>query len=82
MLGQSGDTALAGRPGADLPDPGPTLCACFGMGVNTILTAIETGGLISVAQIGAALGAGTNCGSCGPELAPLLSRAVLREAAE
>ena len=82
LLGQSGDTALAGRPGADVPDPGPTLCACFGVGVNTILTAIETGGLISVAQIGAALGAGTNCGSCRPELAALLSRAVLHEAAE
>ena len=82
LLGQPGETALAGRPGADVPDPGPTVCACFGVGVNTILTAIETGGLISVAQIGMALGAGTNCGSCRPELAALLSRTVLREAAE
>ena len=82
LLGQPGGTALAGRPGADVPDPGPTLCACFGLEVNTILTAIETGGLISVAQIGVALGAGTNCGSCRPELAALLSRSMLREAAE
>ena len=82
LLGQPGDAALAGRPGADVPDPGPTVCACFGVGVNTILTAIEQGGLISVAQIGAALQAGTNCGSCKPELAALLSRSVLREAAE
>ena len=82
LLGQSGDTALAGRPGADVPDPGPTLCACFGVGVNTILSAIEQGGLISVAQIGTAPSAGTNCGSCKPELAALLSRSVLREAAQ
>ena len=82
LLGQSGDTVLAGGPGPDIPDPGPTLCACYGVGVNTILTAIETGGLISVAQIGATLGAGTNCGSCRPDLAALLSRSVLRAAAE
>ena len=82
LLGQPGLTALAGRPGADVPDPGPTLCACFGIGVNTILTAIEQGGLMTVAQIGSALGAGTNCGSCRPELAVLLARSVLREAAE
>ena len=82
LLGQSGADVLAGRPGADQPDPGPTLCACFGIGVNTILTAIEQGGLMTVAQIGTALGAGTNCGSCRPELAALLARTVVREAAE
>ena len=82
LLGQSGDTALAGRPGTDIPDTGLIVCACFGFGVNTILTAIEAGGLISVEQIGAALQAGRNCGSCRPELAALLARSVLREAAE
>lgn len=82
LLGQPGDAALAGRPGADQPDPGPTLCACFGAGVNTILTAIEQGGLICVKQIGGALQAGTNCGSCRPKLAELLSRSGMHEAAE
>ena len=82
LLGTDAATVLAGRPGADMPDAGPIVCSCFSVGVNTILSAIETEGLVSVEQIGAALSAGTNCGSCKPELAALLSRAVVREAAE
>ncbi|MEY1556273.1 molybdopterin-dependent oxidoreductase [Yoonia sp. R2331] len=82
MPGTAGDDALLGRPATDVPQPGPVLCACFGVGVNTIVTAIETEGLLSVAQIGAALNAGTNCGSCKPELAELLQRVMVREAAE
>ena len=74
--------AITGRTPPDMADPGPVLCACFGVGVNSIVTAIETQGLISVEQIGAALGAGTNCGSCRPELADLLGRVRAREAAE
>jgi assimilatory nitrate reductase catalytic subunit len=82
LLGHHGSDALAGRPGADRPDPGPTLCSCLNIGVNTILTAIETEGLLTVAAIGAALGAGTNCGSCKPEIAALLARTPMRQAAE
>ncbi|MGI3164121.1 molybdopterin-dependent oxidoreductase [Pseudooceanicola sp. 200-1SW] len=74
LPGTEAPMALSGRAGADRPDPGPVLCSCFGIGVNTILTAIETDGLISVEAIGAALGAGSNCGSCRPELADLLAR--------
>ncbi len=73
---------LSGRSPADMPDPGPILCSCFGVGVNTILAAIETEGLMSVDAIGAALHAGTNCGSCRPELADLLAMSQTREAAE
>jgi len=73
---------LSGRRPAHLPDPGPTLCSCFGVGVNTIVEAVETHGLISVDQIGAALQAGTNCGSCRPEIAALLAQVHQREAAE
>ncbi len=73
---------LSGRAPADMPDPGPILCSCFDVGVNTILTAIETQGLISVEAIGEALQAGTNCGSCRPELATLLASAQQKEAAE
>ena len=82
LLGGEGAQALSGRPGADMPDPGPVLCACLGVGVNTILTAIESGAALSVEAIGAALGAGTNCGSCRPEIAALLANARMREAAE
>ena len=73
---------LTGRAPADRPDPGPILCSCFGVGVNTILTAIETDGLLSVEAVGVALSAGTNCGSCRPEIAALLAPAQGREAAE
>ena len=73
---------LAGRPGADQPDPGPTLCACFNVGANTILRAIETQNLATVEEIGAALEAGTNCGSCRPEISAILAGAHLKTAAE
>jgi assimilatory nitrate reductase catalytic subunit len=73
---------LAGRPGADQPDPGPTVCACLGVGLNTILHAVASGTALSVHALGVALGAGTNCGSCRPELAALIHRHSHREAAE
>ncbi len=82
MIGQEDANVLAGRPGADRPDPGPVICSCFGVGVNTIARAIESQRLISVEAIGAALEAGSNCGSCRPELAALLARHSFREAAE
>lgn len=82
MLGQNYMHALAGRPGAAYVDPGPTVCACFNVGVNTILSAIEGQDLISVEHIGAALSAGTSCGSCRPELAALLAGARQMRAAE
>ncbi len=74
--------ALAGRAPADAPDPGPTVCACLNVGLNTIRTAIESGRALSVAALGQALGAGTSCGSCRPELSALLARHRLPEAAE
>jgi assimilatory nitrate reductase catalytic subunit len=52
------------------------------VGVNTIIEAINLQNLISVEQIGAALNAGTNCGSCRPELAAILASTQHREAAE
>ncbi|WP_420380656.1 molybdopterin-dependent oxidoreductase [Marivita sp.] len=82
LPGQKTKDALSGRAPADLPDSGPVLCACFGIGINTILNAIETQGLLSVDAIGDALGAGTNCGSCRPELGDLLQSLKTREAAE
>ncbi|MBF6058710.1 nitrate reductase [Thiomicrorhabdus heinhorstiae] len=53
-------------------DAGKTICSCFGVGLNTILEAIETQSLTSVEEIGKALKAGTNCGSCLPELTEIL----------
>ncbi|MCC1492163.1 nitrate reductase [Cognatishimia sp. F0-27] len=82
MPGTEAANALSGRPPADMPDPGPVLCSCFGVGVNTIVDAIGTKGLMTVESIGEVLAAGTNCGSCRPEIAELLKMVHSREAAE
>ncbi len=63
---------LAGRPAAPQADRGPIVCACFDVGMKTIVNAIRTAALVSVDQVGAALGAGTNCGSCRPAIARML----------
>ncbi|WP_461471346.1 molybdopterin-dependent oxidoreductase [Pararhodobacter sp.] len=83
MLGEVDLAALlAGQPGANRPDPGATVCACFDVGINTIRAAIAEQHLTTVEAIGAALRAGTNCGSCKPELRALLEAAAPRLAAE
>ncbi|SMF97034.1 assimilatory nitrate reductase (NADH) alpha subunit apoprotein [Methylomagnum ishizawai] len=63
---------LAGRPAVAGSDPGRTVCACFGVGMNVLRSAIQSQGFTTVEQIGAALKAGTGCGSCLPELNSLL----------
>ena len=63
---------LAGRPARPQQDRGAIVCVCFDVGMKTILGAIATQALTSVEDIGAALQAGTNCGSCRPALAALL----------
>ena len=47
---------------------GPLVCTCFGVGLDAIRTAIATRAAANVEEIGRALKAGTNCGSCLPEL--------------
>jgi assimilatory nitrate reductase catalytic subunit len=63
---------LAGKPLAGQKDCGAIVCACFSVGINTLREAIESEKLTTVEEIGAALKAGTNCGSCIPELKTLL----------
>lgn len=70
---------LAGVSLAGVASPGPTVCACFAVGRATIVAAIQSGKLASVAEIGTALRAGTNCGSCLPELATILREAAAAE---
>ncbi len=71
---------LAGVSLAGIASPGPTVCACFAVGRNAIAEGIRSGNFTTVAAIGAALRAGTNCGSCLPELADMLreTRAAAR----
>ena len=63
---------LAGRPPTPQVDRGAIICVCFDIGVKTILETVRSAALTSVAEVGAALGAGTNCGSCRPAIARLL----------
>jgi len=62
---------LAGRPGADMPDAGPIVCACHGIGRNVIRGAVRAG-CLDVDAVGAATKAGTNCGACRTEIASLI----------
>ena len=72
---------LAGRPGADMPDPGPTVCSCMNVGLNAILDAIETGAA-DADTVGRLTAAGTNCGSCRSEIGRLCHDRHFLEAAE
>ena len=62
---------LSGVATGDVKDEGPIVCACFGVPEGRIKTAIGCGAR-DTAAIGAQLKAGTNCGSCLPELRRLL----------
>ncbi len=63
---------LAGRPAGAQADPGRKVCSCYGVGVNQIRAAAR-GGCRTVGEIGDALSAGTNCGSCRPEISRILA---------
>jgi assimilatory nitrate reductase catalytic subunit len=63
---------LSGQDSDAAPGCGPTVCACFGVGRDAIVAAIRDGAG-SVDGIGLSLKAGTNCGSCIPELKKLLA---------
>ncbi|MET3900438.1 assimilatory nitrate reductase catalytic subunit [Devosia sp. UYZn731] len=66
--GLDGNAVLAGRPPADMPDPGAIVCSCMGVGINTIISAIVAQGCSTVEAVGACTKAGTNCGSCRAEI--------------
>ncbi|MEP9349034.1 nitrate reductase [Xanthobacter sp. KR7-225] len=66
---------LAGRRAGHGAANGPLVCACFGVSKGEIEAAIGSG-CADAAAVGRALKAGTNCGSCVPEIRALLSRAA------
>ncbi len=74
--GRERTRVLAGTPGAGQKDAGRIVCACFSVGHNTLCHAITELGLQSPEEIGEKLQAGTNCGSCVPELRALLAEAT------
>jgi assimilatory nitrate reductase catalytic subunit len=72
---------LAGRASDGIADHGPIICACFAIGRNRIAQAVAADGCDTVDAIGAALRAGTNCGSCIPELRRIIASETARHAA-
>ncbi len=78
LLGQPVTSAqrprlLSGRLSA-VPQ-GRRVCACLGVSEGAIRHAVATHRLRTAAEIGGMLGAGTNCGSCIPELDKILREA-------
>ena len=63
---------LAGRPSAAVKDKGPIVCACLEVGRAEIVDAIVAQGCASVADVGHAVKAGTQCGSCRAEIGRLI----------
>jgi len=78
LVSQLGEThgvqVLAGRAPGVQKDRGAIVCACVDVGARTIIAAIRDQALADVAAIGAALGAGTNCGSCRPAIARIIAQ--------
>lgn len=74
---------LAGRPAVALPDRGPIVCVCHGVGVNEIAAA-ACAGAMTLEAIAGCTRAGSNCGSCRPAIARMLDEMNLdtQEAAE
>jgi assimilatory nitrate reductase catalytic subunit len=65
---------LDGSSTAASEDPGPMVCSCFGVGRNTLCKAIAEAQLRTPQEVGRKLKAGTNCGSCLPEIKLLLAK--------
>ncbi|MDE2181398.1 MAG: molybdopterin-dependent oxidoreductase [Alphaproteobacteria bacterium] len=64
---------LSGVASEVLPQRGRMVCSCFSVDERRIAEAIRAKRLRTAAEIGELLGAGTNCGSCIPELKSLLA---------
>lgn len=69
---ESAMALLAGRPATPQADRGPIVCVCFDVGLKTLIATIAEQRLASVEAVGAALSAGTNCGSCRPAISKLI----------
>ncbi len=66
--------------GGDASDRGGEICACFGVSMATVTAAIA-GGAASLDAVSAVTRAGSNCGSCRPEIRALIRAARVRKAA-
>ncbi|HEY9213323.1 MAG TPA: molybdopterin dinucleotide binding domain-containing protein, partial [Ancylobacter sp.] len=63
---------LSGRSDDGMASHGPLVCACFAVSASQIAAALATEPGADVQRLGQMLRAGTNCGSCVPELKKLV----------
>ena len=78
--GEALDTAarlavLSGRSPQPGLEEGRIVCSCFRVGFNRLVAAVREQSLATVEEIGRALRAGTNCGSCVPEIREVIAGA-------
>jgi len=66
-------TLLSGQPLDQTMAPGPIICSCFGISQKAILSAFTSNRAKTVDDIGNLLKAGSNCGSCKPEIKDLIA---------
>jgi len=64
---------LTGKSAAGRQDTGRVVCACFGIGINLLKNTIREQHLTTASSVGEVLRAGTNCGSCVPEIKQLIN---------
>ncbi len=64
---------LAGRPLGKDADDGPLVCSCFRVSRRALSEAIRTHALSTPGEVGTRMKAGTNCGSCVPEIRALIA---------
>jgi assimilatory nitrate reductase catalytic subunit len=69
---------LSGRTTDGVEQTGPLVCSCFGVGLIAIKAALASGQASNVEGIGEVLRAGTNCGSCLPEIKRIIADACLQ----
>jgi assimilatory nitrate reductase catalytic subunit len=72
---------LFGRPPGAPIDRGPLICACLKVGAKAVQAAI-TAGAMTPDAVGASTGAGTNCGSCRPEIARMIAATIITPSAK
>jgi assimilatory nitrate reductase catalytic subunit len=63
---------LIGRRAGAGSDAGRIVCSCFAVGMTALVGVLASGEATSVEDLGRLLRAGTNCGSCVPELRELV----------
>ncbi len=69
---------LAGEAPDGATETGPVVCACFGVGERELRGLIEKGDAATVDEVGARCRAGTNCGSCRPEIKRMIASVASR----